>query len=62
MLGKAVEIQTYRDSETSKSAEANKAAFEYICAYTDENILASEKVERLSMLGERYLQHIYLKA
>ena len=41
-----------------KSNEAHADAFEHICQYIEETIIADQKVERLSMIRERYLKYV----
>ena len=45
-------------SPTLKSKEAHADAFEHICQYIEETIITDQKVERLSMIRERYLKYI----
>ena len=46
------------DSETLAVLEAHRKAFELLCYYIQENIIAGMKVERMTMLRERYLLYL----
>ena len=46
------------DSETLAMLEAHRKAFEMLCHYIQENIIAGMKVERMTMLQERYLLYL----
>ena len=45
-------------SETSAILSAHREVFELLCEYVQENIIDQLKVERLTMLKERYLQYL----
>lgn len=47
-----------KSPELLKSKETHSDAFEYICKYIEETIITGQKVERLSMIRERYLKYI----
>ena len=47
-----------KSPELLKSKETHSDAFEYICKYIEEAIITDQKVERLSMIRERYLKYI----
>ena len=49
---------TLKESEASKAYDAHNEAFAYISSYIEENILTAQKVERLTMIRERYLQYL----
>ncbi|MES9950704.1 MAG: hypothetical protein ABW118_17235 [Candidatus Thiodiazotropha sp.] len=49
---------TFKTSEASKMLDAHAEAFAYISSYIEQTILASQMVERLSMLRERYLNFL----
>jgi hypothetical protein len=46
-------------SEWKEQRAAYDAAFDFICEHVSTSIVAGGKVERLSMIHEKYLQHIY---
>ena len=46
---------SHEDSESTQSQAAHSEAFQVICSYIQEHILVEGKVERLSMIRERYL-------
>ena len=51
---------SHADTESAQSQAAHNDAFEFICGYIQENILVEGKVERLSMIRERYLSLSFL--
>ena len=51
----------HKDSESTQSQAAHNDAFQFICSYIQEHILVEGKVERLSMIQERYLSFILEK-
>ena len=46
------------NSETSAVLSAHKKAFDSLCKYVQENIIEQMKVERMTMLRERYLLYL----
>lgn len=48
---------THENSEATKSQEAHKDSFEYLCRHIEDSILERQNVERLTMLKERYLAY-----
>ena len=52
---------THKDSESAQSLSAHNDALQYIFNYIQEHILVEGKVERLSMLRERYLKFLLEK-
>ena len=46
------------DSEAFIMLEAHKNAFDYLCSYIEEHIILHLKVERMTMLRERYLLYL----
>lgn len=49
---------THTDSESSKAQAAHSESFSFICQYIETHIIEGHNVERLTMLRERYLNHL----
>ena len=45
-------------SDTKIAQEAHLNAFKYLCTYVQDSIIDKCNVERMTMLKERYLNHI----
>ena len=46
------------DSEAAIMLEAHRKSFEHLCGYIEEHIISDLKVERITMLRERYLLYL----
>ena len=52
-------IQDSNKSDTKIAQEAHSSAFSFLCAYIQDSIIDKSNVERMTMLKERYLNHIF---